>query len=66
MVHGQILKNDIDFEKAISFNFEVEVTQNDVSIGSGRIMLHTSHSVKIADCYYFKDGCEFTICSVVH
>jgi hypothetical protein len=66
MIHGQVLETNTDFDKAISFNYEIEVTQNGVSIGNGRILLHTRHSVKVSNCYYFKDGCEFTICALVH
>jgi hypothetical protein len=66
MVNGQVLETDLDFENAISSSVEIHVTQDGIHIGSGRIMYHTCHSVKMLDCYFFKDGCEFTVCSIVH
>jgi hypothetical protein len=66
MEHGQVLETDSDFDKAILLGVEISVTQYGALLGSGRIMYHTYHSIKLVNAYYFKDGCEFTISSMVH
>jgi hypothetical protein len=66
MVHGQVLETALDFDNAITNGVEVSVTQDGLYLGSGRIMYHTEHSVKMVTCYFFKDGCEFTVSSVLH
>jgi hypothetical protein len=66
MEHGQVLETDSDFDNAILLGVEISVTQYGAHLGSGRILYLTEHSVKMMDCYFFKDGCEFTVCSLVH
>jgi len=66
MLNGQVLKSDSDFDKAILFKTEVEVTQDGTLLGNGSVISHSQYTVKMADGYFFKDECEFTVCSVVH
>jgi hypothetical protein len=66
MLKGQVIKSDLDFDKAILFKTEVEVTQDDKVMGSGNVISHSRYTVKMADGYFFKDECEFTVLSMVH
>jgi hypothetical protein len=66
MEHGTVLTTDEDFQEAISIGLEVSVTQDGKHLGSGRILYQTYDSVKKVDYYYFKDSCEFTVCSYTH
>lgn len=66
MTHGQILQASFDFDNAILNAVEVSVTQDGMHLGSGHIMSHSYHVVKMVNGYYFKDNCEFTVCSMVH
>jgi hypothetical protein len=66
MLKGQTLKSDLDFDKAILFKSEIEVTQDGKVLGSGKVMSHSQYSVKLVNGYFFKDGCEFTVCSMVY
>ncbi|QGQ95847.1 hypothetical protein EHS13_13650 [Paenibacillus psychroresistens] len=66
MLKGQVLKSDLDFDKAILFKSEIEVTQDGKVLGSGKVMSHTQYSVKMVNGYFFKDGCEFMVMSMVH
>lgn len=65
-MNKQILKSDLDFEKAILFRSIVEVTQDGILVGNGRITAHSQYSVKMSDSSYMKDSCEFTIETMVH
>ncbi|QGQ95241.1 hypothetical protein EHS13_10250 [Paenibacillus psychroresistens] len=66
MLPGQILKTDADFDNAILNAVEVMVTQYGSQLGRGQILSHSLHSVKLTSSYFFKDGSEFTICTLVH
>jgi hypothetical protein len=65
MLKGNVLKSDLDFDKAILFKTEVEVTRHDKVIGSGNVISHSRFTVKMEDGYFFKDECEFTVLSMV-
>jgi hypothetical protein len=56
----------IDFENAIKFQLEVSITQDGEHMGIGPILSQSHHCIETAEAYYFKDACEFMVCSLVH
>jgi hypothetical protein len=66
MSHGQILKTAADFDNAILFQIVVSITQDGEHMGSGLILSQSHHCIETIDSYYFKDACEFRVCSLVH
>jgi hypothetical protein len=66
MEHGKLLNTEEDFEDAIENGVEVSVTQDGKHLGSGRIISQTNESVRMVNAYYFKNSCEFTVCTLVH
>jgi hypothetical protein len=65
MVHGQILKTDADFYNATLFGIAVSVTQEGHHMGSGHIVSQSKYVVRMIDGLYYKDACEFTVCSAI-
>jgi hypothetical protein len=63
--HGDHLKTNADFDNAILFGIAVSVTRDGLHAGSGYVMSHSYHVVKMVDQYFFKDTCVFTVCSAV-
>lgn len=54
----------IDFDSAMHFAQELEVTQDGTVIGKGIILSHSSETIKIGNEYFVKDACEFRIVTV--
>jgi hypothetical protein len=65
MVHGQLLKTEVDFHNAIIFGIAVSLTRDGQHLGSGHIISQSKYVVKMIDGIYFKDTCDFTVCSAV-
>jgi hypothetical protein len=65
MVHGTVLITDDDFNDAMANAIEVSASQEGKHMGSGRILSHNEHSVRMVSSWVFKDGCEFIVCLLV-
>lgn len=55
-----------DFDSAVTYCLDIEVTQDGTVIVSGQILSHTLETVKIGNVHYVKDACEFRVITVLH
>ncbi len=66
MTHGQILKTPTDFENAILFQMVISITQDGEQMEIGQIISQSHHCIETTNAFYYKNACEFRVCTLVH